>query len=352
MTVTIAQEGAEVVKAFADRVAAYYSTADAKAWCSFIPGIANRAMAADGKYVYLNSSEATPKVYAIEMASLLAGDATPVYKELSTANMSGGTHAVSTLRCVPNESGAPILIATNLAIDGSQTFNIYAYSNGTDADPTLFHAYRWDGVANASDWRRYGDRISVTGTWQNGKIYAPSQSGTKVMGFGIKDGATSADLREFCWFDTFTGGLAEVTMYPGSTEALLTTAASAGFWTKNTAGETHSGGFWPKWDVVSTNAELNGAFSFQFFTHNEKKYIAYVQLPDNTHCELYVVEDKGSLAASLAGEPVFRAPLYEGEEASCAAGNTYGDCAVVEIDSVLHIVAQMQSGGLSIFRLN
>ena len=351
MTVKIAQAGAEVVKEFATLAAAYYSNGT-NAWCSFIPGIANRTMAADNKYVYLNSSEASAKIYAIEIASLLAGDATPVYKSLPTAGISGGTHAVSALRCVPNEAGDPVLVATNLAVDGSQNFNIYAYSNGTDADPVLFHAYRWDGVANASDWRRYGDRISITGTWQNGKIYAPSQSGTKVMGFGIKDGATSADLREYAWFDTFGGGLAEVTVYPGTTEALLTTASSAGFWTPNTAGETHSGGFWPKWDVASTNPELNGAFSFQFFTHNETKYIAYVQLPDNTHCDLVVVEDKGSLAASVASEPVFTAPLYEGEDASCAAGNTYGDCAVVNVDGATHIVAMMQGGGLSIFKLN
>ena len=341
----------EEPKAFADCVAAYYSNGT-DAWCSFIPGIANRTMAADNEYVYLNSSEASAKIYAIEIASLLAGDATPVYKSLPTAGISGGTHAVSALRCVPNEAGDPVLVATNLAVDSNQNFNIYAYSNGTDADPVLFHAYRWDGVANASDWRRYGDRISITGTWQNGKIYAPSQSGTKVMGFGIKDGATSADLREYAWFDTFGGGLAEVTVYPGTTEALLTTASSAGFWTPNTAGETHSGGFWPKWDVVSTNPELNGAFSFQFFTHNETKYIAYVQLPDNTHCDLVVVEDKGSLAASVASEPVFTAPLYEGDKASCAAGNTYGDCAVVTVDGATHIVAMMQGGGLSIFKLN
>ncbi len=347
MSVTIAQPSA---KPFAERVAAYYSNGTA-AWCSFIPGIANRTMASDGKYVYLQSSDAAPKVYAVEVASLLAGDETPTYKELSTTNMDGGTHGVSALRCIPNEAGDPILIATNLASD-SQNFNIYAYSNGTDADPVLFHAYRWDGVANVSDWRRYGDRIAVSGTWQNGKIYAASQSGTKVMAFGIKDGATSSDQREYCWFDTFGGGLAEVVVYPGTTEAILTTATSAGFWTPNTAGEKHSGGFWPKWDVVSTNPELSGAFSFQFFTHNEKKYIAYVQLPDNTHCDLVVVEDLGSFAASLAAEPVFTAPLYEGEEASCSAGNTYGDCAVVEVDGALHIVAQMQGGGLSIFKLN
>ena len=57
-------------------------------------------------------------------------------------------------------------------------------------------------------------------------------------------------------------------------------------------------------------------------------------------------------ATSLASEPVFTAPLYEGDKASCAAGNTYGDCAVVEVDGALHIVAQMQGGGLSIFKLN
>ena len=333
-----------------ERVAAYYSNGTA-AWCSFIDGISNRTMAADNKYVYLNSSVATPTIYAVELASLLAGDATPAYKTLSTANMSGGTHGVSALRCIPNESGDPILIATNLAVDGSQNFNIYAYSNGTDSDPVLFHAYRWDGIANTSDWRRYGDRISVSGTWQSGKIWAPSQSGTKVMGFGIENGATGADHRKYCWFDTFDGGLAEVTLYPGTTEALLTTASSAKFYTPNTNGETHPGGFWPKWDAVSTNSDLNGAFSFQFFSFEGKDYIAYVQLPDNAHCNLVVVEDKGSLAESLASAKLFELPLYEGEKASCTAGNTYGDCAVVTIDGKLHIVAMMQGGGLSIFEI-
>ena len=92
--------------------------------------------------------------------------------------------------------------------------------------------------------------------------------------------------------------------------------------------------------------------SMQFFTHNETEYIAYVQLPDNKHCNLVVVEDKGSLAASLAGDPVYTAALYEGTESSATASNTYGDCAVVEIEGALHIIAQMQNGGLSIFKLN
>lgn len=333
-----------------ERVAEYYADGTA-AWCSFIPEISNRTMAADNKYVYLNSSVATPTIYAVELASLLADDATPTYKTLSTANMTGGAHGVSALRCIPNENGDPILIATNLATESGQNFNIYAYSNGTDKDPVLFHAYRWDGLANVSDWRRYGDRISVSGTWQNGKIWAPSQSGTKVMGFGIENGTTSADKREYCWFDTFSSGLAEVTLYPGTTEALLTTASSAGYWTPNTNGEKHSGGNWPKWDAVKSVSALNGAFSFQFFTFEEKDYIAYVQLPNNKKAFLVVVEDKGSLSESLASEKLFELPLHKGSESSCEAGNTYGDCAVVTVDSKLHIVAMMQGGGLSIFEI-
>lgn len=329
-------------------VAARYSDG-ANAWCSFIPGISNRSMASDGKYVYLNSSEGTAKIYAVEIASLIAGDATPAYHALDVTGISGGTHAVSALEVVPNEAGDPVLVATNLAVDGSQNFNIYAYTNGTAAAPVLFHAYRWDGVASVSDWRRYGDRISVSGTWQKGSIWASSQSGTKVMVFHIENGATSAELREYCWFDGMPSSLSEVTLYPGTKEALLTDASSAGFWTPNADGATHSGGFWPKWDAGNKADALKGAFSFQFFTFGGKNYIAYVQLPDNTHCDLVIVEDLGSLETSLQGEPLYRIPLYEGTEASCKASNTYGDCNVVEINGKLHIVAMMQGGGLSIF---
>lgn len=348
-TQKVAQASAHVA-----RIYARYSTEDGKAWCSFIPEIANRSMASDGKYVYLNSSEADAKIYAVEIASLLKGDETPVYKALSTTNISGGTHAVSTVEVFPNADGDPVLIATNLAVDESQNLNIYAYTSGIDADPVLFHAYRWDGLANGSDWRRYGDRISVSGTWQKGSIWAASQSGTKVMGFHIENGATAVDKREYCWFDTFGGGLAEATMYPGDTkEAILTTATTAGFWTPDPDGGKHVGGNWPKWNAGNAyNDALKGAFSFQFFTLGEKKYIAYVQLSDNTHCDLKIVEDLGTFETSLAGEPVFTAPLYQGDKASCVAGNTYGDCSVVEIDGALHIVAMMQGGGLSIFKLN
>lgn len=345
-TQTVVQFGA------ISRVAAYYSK-DAAAWCSFIPEIKNRTMASDGKYVYLQSSEGTAKIYAVEVASLLKGDEKPVYKELSTANMAGGTHAVSALRCIPNESGDPILIATNLAIGANENFNIYAYSVGIDKDPILLHPYRWDGMANLTDTRRYGDRISVSGTWQKGSIWAASQSGQKVMVFNIENGQTSSAQRDYWWFDGFTGGLSEATVYPGSQEVLVTEAFNASFWTPNTEGKKHDPGNWPAWDKTKDVTEtLKGAFSFQFFTYNEKNYIAYVQLPDNTHCDLKIVEDLGSLETSLAGEPVFSAPLYEGEKASCAAGNTYGDCSVVEIDGKLHIVAMMQGGGLSIFQFN
>lgn len=354
-TQKVAQASAHVA-----RIYARYSTEDGKPWCSFLPGLdktslaeGNRSMASDGKYIYLNNSIATPTIYAVEIASLLKGDETPVYKALSTANISGGTHGVSTLEVLPNEGGDPVLIATNLAVDDSENFNIYAYSSGIDADPVLFHAFRWDGIANTSDWRRYGDRISVSGTWQKGSIWAASHSGTKVMGFHIENGATDAAHREYCWFDTFSGGLAEATMYPGETkEAILTTATSAGFWTPDPDGGKHAGGNWPKWNAGNAVADLNGAFSFQFFTLGEKKYIAYVQLSDNTHCDLKIVEDLGTFETSLAGEPVFTAPLYQGDKASCAASNTYGDCSVVEIDGKLHIVAMMQGGGLSIFHLN
>lgn len=131
----------------------------------------------------------------------------------------------------------------------------------------------------------------------------------------------------------------------------MTTVSLAQFWTRNQAGETHSGGNWPKWDAGNTYPEHIGAFSFQFFTFGGRNYIAYVQLPDNTHCDLVVVDDLGSLEASLQAEPLYRIPLYEGDEASCKAANTYGDCSVVEIDDKLHIVAMMQGGGLSIFEL-
>lgn len=334
-----------------EKVVARYSDADGNAWCSFIPGIANRTMACDGKNVYLQSSEAGAKIYAVDVASLISGAETPTYKLLNVEGISGGTHAVSALRCIPNESGDPILIATNLAVDDSQNFNIYAYSNGTDAAPVLFHAYRWDGLANGSDWRRYGDRISVSGTWQDGAIWAASQSGTKVMGFHIENGATNGELREYCWFDTFAGGLAEATMYPGSDEAIVTTASTAQFWTKSTGGETHAGGNWPKWNAGNVNPDLNGAFSFQFFEFGGKKYIAYVKMHSNSKADLVVVEDKGSLEESLASTKFFNIPLYDGEQATCIAGNTYGDCAVVTINDKLHIVAMQQGGGLSIFEI-
>ena len=361
-TVTFTAEGEEVgqmtlTQAAFDgsillkRVAARYSDGE-NAWCSFIPGLSNRTMACDGEYVYLQSSEGTAKIYAVEVASLLAGDETPVYKALDVTGIAGGTHAVSALRCVPNEDGNPILVATNLSIDSGSNFNIYAYPNGTDAAPVLLHAYRWDGVANLSDWRRYGDRISYSGTWQDGTLWAASQSATKVMAFNIKDGATDGNLSEYCWFDGMPGALSEATIYPGKREVLLTEAGSAGLWIPNANGETHAGGFWPKWDKkTDLTSSMKGAFSFQFFTHNEKNFIAYVQLPDNTHCNLVVVEDKGDFETSLAGEKIWDIPLYEGDAASCKAGNTYGDCAVVEIDGKLHIVAMMQGGGLSIFEI-
>lgn len=333
-----------------EKVYSRYSNGETP-WCGFIPDIANRSMASDGKYIYLNSSEATAKIYAIEISSLLSGDAAPVYKSLPVAGVKGGTHAVSALACMANESGDPILIASNLAVDDSQNLNIYAYSSGIDVDPVLFHAYRWDGVANLTDWRRYGDRFSVSGTWQKGSLWFPSQSGTKVMVFHVENGATDAAHREYCWFDTFTGGLAETTLYPGSGEVLLTTASLAQFWTKNANSEVHPGGSWPKWDAGKVNESLAGSFNLQFFDCDGRNYIAYVQLSDNAHGSLKVVEDKGSLAESLSGEIIYDIPLYEGEEASCKAANTYGNCCVVKIEGKLHIVAMMQGGGLSIFEI-
>ena len=140
-------------------------------------------------------------------------------------------------------------------------------------------------------------------------------------------------------------------MYPGSDEAIVTTASTAQFWTKSTGGETHPDGNWPKWNAGNVNPDLNGAFSFQFFEFGGKKYIAYVKMHSNLKADLVVVEDKGSLEESLASTKFFNIPLYDGEQATCIAGNTYGDCAVVTINDKLHIVAMQQGGGLSIFEI-
>ena len=351
-TFTIAQAAAEVVKEFAELV-----------WDAAVPfgGGQDRNMTMDSEYVYV--AQAAGGNGAIKAISIADPKVTKDVKvtTYTPSGLDNGTHAVTCVRMLPNtdatvNGGKPVLVASNLTLgDGTEKLIVYVWTNGIDADPNYF--------VIDSGARRLGDKFTVKGTYQSGELhFFDFNDGNTVIRVNMKDGVAGLWGTPELAYATGrysmpvagANNIGECTIHPDATfdadgnptAALLVTNAVNGFFTQN-AGNAYGASAW------GTDPKLTQTFGYNFFTHNEKDYIAYVKVAgDRNSATLNIIEDingaadfKGTLEAQTG---LFTAPV----NGTGNAGHGLGDCAVAQVDGTTYVAVMAQNIGISLYKLN
>ena len=331
-------------------------------WSASVPfgGGQDRNMTMDSEYVYVAQSaggNGVIKAYSIADGSYVKDVKVATKVSVST----NGTHAISCVRVMPNtdasiNGGKDVLVASNLTTgDGTAKLTIYVWANGIDADPNYY--------VIDSGVRRLGDKFTTRGTIQGGELlFFDYADGNTVIRVNMKDGVAGL------WGDPnlayATGryampiaganNIGECTIHPDATfdgdgnptAALLTTNVAGKFFNQ-TSGNAYELSAW------GVDPDLGQTFGYNFFSHNDKDYIAYVKLAaDRSSATLNVIEDvngaadfQGTLEAKTG---LFTAPV----EGSGNAGHGVADCATAVSGGVRYIAVMAQNIGISVYKLN
>ena len=354
MSVTIAQEAG---KPFAEKV---WSIA------AVFGGGADRNMTMDSEYVYVaQAAGGNGAIKAISIADPTQVKDVKVATKVSVST--NGTHAISCVRMLPNtdpavNGGKDVLVASNLTTgDGTARLTVYVWTNGIDADPNYF--------VIDSGTRRLGDKFTVKGTYKAGELWFwdYGRKDNAAIRIAMNDGVAGlwgtpelayATGRFSVPVDEGGATIGEVVAHPGASydgdgnpKALLATSnVSYGFVNQST-GNSYAISAW------GTEPKLAQSWGYDFFEHNGKNYIAYVQIPtDRNNAVLNIIEDingaadfQGTLEAK-AGLVTF--DLLDTPMANGTAGHGVGDCATAVVDGVRYIAIQGQNMGVALYRLN
>lgn len=309
-----------------------------------------RGIAMDDEYVYLPKSSAYAAICAVKIT-----DPTVQVKGNVSGVTVGSAFQTSFVRMIKNtdpsvNGGKDVLLLSNLSETNVANLVIYAYTDGITNPPVILAQFAWDSANNTQDWRRYGDRFFVTGTWQDGKIYLPAYSGNKIVVLSVANGTRTA-VTQLAAGSNSPEGFKDLSIYPGGNMLFITSASVA-----NQVSAT--GGLSQGWNEYALNASSvngKGTFGYNFFEFNGKKYMAYARVSSTTG-QLEVIEDQGSedtfLASIDAQDGILKAPIHSADnlEASHATGGL-GDCCVREIDGQIYIASLTRDGGLVVDKL-
>lgn len=342
---------------------------DAGAWYRDLEGFAtdaDRSIAMDKDYVYVAHSAATPVIYALSRTS-----GSFVKKlDIGPAAGNGCTFPVSCVRMIPNENGDPILAFCSLKGEDAQHLRVYAYKDGPDAAPVQILDYLLDKkpAPGVNDFRRYGDRFTVEGTWQDGRLWfhtwnADGANRGKTVVFTLRGGeVTNPDDPQSYLIDGTAGDLAairEVVRYPGWDDVLVTRRNGAGIF-RITGNDSDNG--WIKWNKLQDVPEYALTYGYQFFEFHEEHFIAYMQLDAENGLggRLVIVDDHSATPADFPAQLQAQGgrrefPIQHHEDFSAQsgvpAGSSVGDCAFCEVNGNTYIAVLMQGCGLSLFQL-
>lgn len=344
------------------------------AWYSDLDGFAgsaDRTIAMDDNYVYIAHSSATAGIYALNRSN------GSFAKKLDVSPTEGGvcTHPVSCVRMIKNETGPDILLFSSLKVENNEHVYLYAYVNGTDAAPVRIMDFLHDNKGGADDWRRYGDRFTVEGTWQSGKLWFLTwHDGAygKMLGFHIENGVVvNPEDPEDYYIPNDKAGIKDVIRYPGWDKFLVTRNGRGNIYSVGAPGANG-------WIGLNDDKELSAlslAYGFNFFDFHGENYIAFMQLDGENAVrgKLVIMDDKSEspaqfpdqldwfvenktpadgedLAEGLRYFPIQDAEDFEAKS-TITAGHSVGDCTVRYIDGSTYVAVLMQGCGLSLFQL-
>ena len=337
-----------------EKVWEWKSTADAL-WTANVTAISithpdgygmARGLAMDDEYIYLPKSSAYAAIAAVKIA-----DPTTQVKGNVTGVDAGDTFKSSFVRMIKNtdpavNGGKDVLLMSNLSAANGGNIVIYAYNNGIEAAPIKLAQFAWDSANNVEDWRRYGDRFYVTGTWQDGKIYLPSYNANKIVALKVANGERTA-VEQYAAGTNSPDGIKDLTLYPGGKKLFLSNISIANL-VSATGNKSAQG--WDEYVLDKASAKGVGTYGYNFFEFDGKKYMAYARATEQS-AQIEVIEDQGTednfVASIDAQAGLLSAPI---QTEGFASGNT-ADCCVREIDGVVYIAALSRDGGLALYKL-
>ena len=352
-----------------ERLWGKYSTADA-AWNAYYGGTANsdRNLAMDDDYIFVQESTAAAKIWKIPV------DGTSSVSSVNVEGVSGGTHAISCIRMVPNTAsgvngGKDFLMGVSLTTDdGSTAMKVYSWGNGVDAAPTATSASTWCG-------RRLGDKFTVYGSLQDGALFFKDYNNASDQGAFMVLRMAWSEVPSDGYFNPrrtnmfVEGGMGAYYPLPGNASAgLYTSTASAKFaqFTSsplNTSPNT-SGTF------VDAGGYYVNAHGFNCFEFNGKRYIAYVKNADGGDGRFYIIEGESTTDwADMLGSKrnvIYQAAIQEnlaytdGEyhaelganPSPKTSGNSAIDCAIRVKSDGVYFAVMKQHVGLSLFKMS
>ncbi len=300
-----------------------------------------RSCAMDDQYLYLAQHRGA--AFPAYILSLADGS---LVGRLDIEGVTGGTHALSCIRTIPDGNGGYKILQCNL-VASEGTLKVYKWD---DKDSTPTTVLEYDNV----DGFRLGDKMTVIGTWQDGELwFLPSRNDPrKLYIFSIKNGVINP------------------TPTVGELEGLGVASYGQTYKYSDTEVVASAVGGRPILYTVSDNTytkvlEFDTALfasldqGFNFFTFNDQKYMAFARVTgDICDCSLRIIPITGdTLQAAIEGwdgTGVFTYGLSDPQEfpiTGYRSPNCLADCIVREIGGKIFIAAMSEGAGISLFKI-
>ncbi len=296
-----------------------------------------RTVAMNDEYVFLSKDQDSENpaggVYAVSIA-----DPNSV-KLLSQEGIASGTRffAVTVLEDSP--------IAATFTTGAGNHFKIYAYDSVDSAPREILDYTTAEAV-------RLGDKITVEGTWADGKIWCyDSTSAQKVYCFTVRDGKVNASP-VIVDLDQKMGNYGAFFPYKDN-EYVWGGGAGAAATVFTVDGTMATSGYSFNSAIISIPV-----LGVRFFTFNEENYMAYVVLRSGYHdgqarFSALTKETLEESIESITGSYAFYLgdPQAKEDGQYIKNGNGCGDGAFRVIDGHYYYAALVPGTGLSLFEI-
>lgn len=354
-----------------ERVWGKYSTSDSY-WNAYFGGTAStdRNIAMDDEYIYLPETTGAAKMWKIPL------DGTTNPSLVNVEGVTGGTHALSCVRVVPNTSskvngGKDFLMACNLTTNSeSDALKVYSWNNGTSNAPVSESLTNGRGL-------RVGDKFSVYGSLQDGALFFRNWNGTDGWG-----GKGTIFVLRMAWDNVPSGGYfnPRITFsyadnginayypYPGdASNGFIANVSAAGQYASyansplNTS-PNESGTF------TASSGYYDNTAGYNFLEYNGKRYIAYAKNADKGDGRFYILQgettDSWSDILGSKRKVIYQADIQQdlayadgdyhedlAEGVTKTSAHSALDCTARIIGGDLYFAVLKQGVGLSLFKM-
>lgn len=302
-----------------------------------------RNISLDDKYVYMAraASGDSKGMYAVSL------DGKTVKTMSTNGLLAAGVHQTSAV-AVMNNGSSSVTLLTNMVNAANSHLYVYAYDN-VDADPRVVLDYTLTEAA------RLGDKLTVEGDWQDGKLWFYNYNGgnpSVAYCFTVKGGTINATPEKIS-LAAQLGNIGGVYKY-SDTEYMWAGAAKAAHALTLNGGKFEVG--YALTDGARFSYPMHGV---SFFTFNDQKYMCFVRLLNSfQNGAVRIMElNYDTLAESLEKGDVTTDLQYElgdpTEKGITAAknGNGCGSCEARVINGETYIAACVMGSGVSLFKL-